>query len=66
MATVLGVVLGRLVSAVPAIRDVLLQLAGLGMICWGAWTWNTVAGMVATGASLLVVQALTSRAGNGE
>jgi hypothetical protein len=66
MATVLGVVLGRLVNAGSALRRVTLQFAGLGMICWGAWTANTVAGMIATGVSLLVLEALTTRSGSGE
>ena len=39
-------------------RDAVLQIGGLGCIGWAAWLAHPIAGYVAAGISLLIIQAL--------
>lgn len=45
----------QLASRAASIRSGILTLAGLGSLVAGAWTYGMVAGFVATGLSLLVL-----------
>ncbi len=40
-------------------RTALLTILGFGLICLGAFLWHPIAGCVASGISLLVIESLT-------
>lgn len=53
--SLLGKIGRQLGSRAASIRSGLLTLGGLGSLVAGAWSYGTVAGLVATGLSLLVL-----------
>jgi hypothetical protein len=42
------------------VRTTILVVAGLAFLCVAAWSWDRIAGMVAVGAALLLVEFLTA------
>lgn len=42
------------------VRSTLLTVGGLGMLSFAAWGWHHLVGYAAAGASLLVIEFLTS------
>ncbi|WP_049562226.1 hypothetical protein [Nonomuraea sp. SBT364] len=51
--------LARRLPAWPAIRTLLLSVAGFGMLTAAAWTLHVAAGLAVGGVSLLVLEALS-------
>lgn len=59
LGTIVGVALGTLVR----LRREVLTVAGLACLAGAAWTAGLAAGLAATGVALLVLEFLTSDAG---
>lgn len=66
--SVLAVVLSVLVGVSQFVLGVwykvssrLLDLLGLGLVSGGFWYWNPVAGLIASGVSLLIISAASKR-----
>lgn len=62
-AQALGRAAARVAPRLVALRTALLSLAGFGLVDVGVWQWNHIIGLVAAGASLLVLEALSGRDG---
>lgn len=54
-----GRFLGRHAPAWSKVRTTVLTLSGFGCLDYAAYRWDLIAGLIATGVSLLVVEALS-------
>ena len=51
---------GRHLPTVARARSAVMQIGAFGFLCYAAFQWDTIAGFVAVGVSLLVLEALLS------
>ena len=57
--------LARVLPSWQRVRTTVLQLAGFGFLDYAAWRWSLLAGYVAIGLSLFVLEALTGEPKRG-
>jgi hypothetical protein len=58
-ASAIGRAAGRVTPSWAALRTLILTLAAFALIDTAAWQWHRWAGLVVTGLSLLIIEALT-------
>jgi hypothetical protein len=59
MIVTLFVWLGRRLPTLRKARQVVLRLSGLALLDYAAWSWHTIAGIVAIGLTLLLIEHVT-------
>lgn len=59
MIIVLFTWLGRRLPTLRKFRQVTLRLGGLALLDYAAWSWHTIAGIVAIGITLLLIEHVT-------